>query len=183
MMMARMKFAREGGNTLVIVMLMLLALSAVGAALLSIALVEVDISGNQRSGEMALYNADAGLRAALPGVLPGLKTGETQLTNIASTVLPEKAVNNGVGDLADSSFAVEGEMAFDSKNNHVKCQLEGQEHHRGRRMFLFESTGYVYPPGTGMGDPRRAYAARGVEAIVMTPPEDNVCPPGLGGQY
>lgn len=171
---------REDGNTMLIVLLMLLVLTGIGASLLTIATVDVDIAGNQRTGETALYTADAGMREGMETLSQDIASGTVSLTNNLTDVIVEsnlKTIANGTGD-PRYSYQVQGSLAFNEQLVAVDCDLVGQNmaEGAGRRRFRLISTGRVYPPGVTL-DPTQAFAEKQIEVIMQGPLEYGVCPP------
>ena len=90
------KLKNEQGNTMIIVLLLLLVLTAVGSGLLAIAGVDIDIAANQRSGESALYFADAGIRDGLSTLNGQIDSGDVDLSPSLGELIAEKAMPKSI---------------------------------------------------------------------------------------
>ena len=166
---------RRGGAALVVTLLVLLAISAIGAGLVIIASTDVEIAGNVRSGEQALYYADAGIQLALTNV--NVNNTAIPPAGFAAVIYPsgggyQNVVDPSNNPVPNAQFQVTGETNVNNNGFSVVCNIPGFSIDYGQRTFHFTSTGIA---GSG--------TSRQVDAIVYSQPQSGVCPPGMGKQY
>lgn len=174
---------RARGTILVITLLVLLILTAMGVAMVSLAGFELDVSGNVRAGEQALYNADYGLQKALAGFDANGSSGAIPNgfgATLAQVVPPLPAEYEAVLDdsgaaVANSYYRVVAEMDAAPNPNGgiftIECNIPEYPTDYGRRRYHLISTGLV------------SGATRQVEAVILSMPLPGLCPPGMGEQH
>ena len=156
---------REHGSILIITLLVLAALTIIGVATISLSGFDGELAITQRSGDQALYVAEAGIHYGANKV----KGDTTLISGHTETA----SVNNGSGSVSFPGVSQPAEMTINigpsplPNGGNVECGLVGYSDRFGTIMFKVEST------GKGPGG-----ATRQVEAHLRLPPAEGLCPPG-----
>lgn len=178
---------KEHGSALVITLLVLLALTGIGTATVYFASQSSELSVVSRAADQTVYYADAGVNWGVNYILTkgqqaaaaGYKTegrgGPATNPDLVLTNPAGNAVRYSAGGAAtDAEIAVEIGPSPDSKGQTIACGIPGFSERFGSPRFRVDSDA-VGPIG----------ARRSVEAHVLMPPREGMCPPGqnVAGGY
>ena len=173
-----MRRTRESGAVLVITLLVLLALTVLGMSTIFLTGVSNEIAINQRAGDQALYVAEAGVNLGIGMViddpaLPQANYHTEGFNSGAETGLPaDVTIKNGGSDAtfpggAVATAAIRIKESADARGQTISCGLIGYSERFGSMRFRVDSI------GNGPGGSKRQ-----VEAHVLMPPQEGICPPG-----
>lgn len=159
----------ERGSALIITLVVLLALTVLGLGTILLAGADQEVAVYSRTGDQALYVAEAGLYW-------GAKQVDANIALIdppAGTTLTPTQMNDGSGGVLFAGvnqtavMSVTVSQAADANGKIIQCGLPGYSDRFGSKRFQVVST------GTGPGG-----ASRVVQAIMTLPPQEGICPPG-----
>ena len=169
----------QSGSALVVTLIVLGALTVLGLGTIFLAGADTEAVIATRTGDQALYVAEAGINW-------GIKKGDENRAIIAAgykTVSlggtePDPIIHDGTANVVfpggqAASAGVEVGPGPDSRGQSFYCGIPGYSERFGSPRFK------VYAEGKGPSN-----AVRAVEAYVLLPPEEGVCPPGqqvIGG--
>jgi len=165
-----MRLARkEEGSALIVTLLVLLALTVTGTALVFYAGSHNEMAISGRAQDQTLFYADAGANWGLNWIATqgfakaaaGTSTSVPLLDNSAASV----QFNGAAGTAVNASAAVQVGPSFDSKGQGVVCGLVGSSTDYGQPRFRVASS------ATGPLN-----ATRSVEAHVLLTPVKGMCP-------
>lgn len=163
----------ESGSILIITLLVLLAISSIGVGLIVVAGSDLDVSANVKTGEQAVYYADAGLQKVLSSFDPENSGSIPSGFNVTMTEILNETVKDPTNaPVFGASYVVKAEMDVGSSGFSIECNIPGYSLDYGQRRFHLISTG-IGPGGT----------TRELEAVILTKPSPGLCPPGLGEQH
>lgn len=166
--MRKSQLKRERASALIITLVVLLALTVLGLGTILLAGADQEVGVYSRTGDQALYVAEA-------GIYWGAKQVDADITLIDApgTVFAPQQMNNGSADIdfpgynQPAEMTVEVSESADSNGRIIQCGLPGYSDRFGSKRFQVLST------GKGPGG-----ALRQVQAIMMLPPQEGICPPG-----
>lgn len=166
-MRGTMRTSLERGSALVVTLLALGALTILGLGTIALSGMDGEIAINQRSGDQALYVAEAGVRygSAQAALNPALATGAT--LNVRINDGSADVAFKGVGNTTDMNIVIG--PAPGATGNAVVCGIPGYSDKFGSMQFQVVSTGKG-PSG----------ASRQMQAIMLLPPVEGLCPPSGG---
>lgn len=164
--------AREGerGSALIMTLMVLLVLTLIGTGTVYLTGAHHEIAANSRAGDQALYVAEAGvnwgLRWAEDNGLAATAAGHTEVATLLDAG-DNPIQYSGVSGLVNATVEVEIGPSPDSQGQSITCGLVGFSERYGSPRFRVDAL------GNGPGGSRRA-----VEAHVLLPPQEGLCPPG-----
>ncbi len=166
------------GSTLVVVLLVLLALSVLGVSTIFVAGLHSEVSTHARAGEQALHIAEAGVNYGKDFAIknPNQVAAEYNTTTFATASNPADTTDINLTDggspvrLPDGSqarFGFQLGPSVDSQGRTVQCGIPGFSDKFGSVRFRVDSRGYG-----------PANAMREIEAHILLPPREGLCPAG-----
>ncbi len=168
-----MRRACERGSVMVITLLVLAALTVLGISTIYLTGFDGEIALNMRAGDQALYIAEAGVNW---GISKG-EADDSLILNGYSTSgygggNTDVRLNDGTSDLTfaggqAATVAVKIQASRDTNGSSVHCGIPGFSDRFGSYRFRVDSKGNG-PSG----------AIREVEAHILLPPRDGLCPAG-----
>lgn len=160
----------EQGSALIMTLMVLLVLTLIGTGTVYLTGSHHEIAANSRAGDQALYVAEAGinwgLRWAEDNGLAATAAGHTETTTLRDGADSPVQFSGPTGAV-DATVEVEIGPSPDSQGQSITCGLVGFSERYGSPRFRVDSL------GMGPGGSRRA-----IEAHVMLPPQEGLCPPG-----
>jgi Tfp pilus assembly protein PilX len=159
---------RERGSALIITLIVLLALTVLGLGTILLAGADQEVGVYSRTGDQALYVAEAGIYWGAKQV-----DANTALINAPGTNFTPLNMNDGSADIyfpgvsQGALMTVSVSESADANGKIIQCGLPGYSDRFGSKRFQVLST------GTGPGG-----ASRQVQAIMILPPQEGICPPG-----
>lgn len=165
---------RDRGSILVVTLLVLGALTVLGLATITLSGIDGEIALNQRAGDQAFYVAEAGIYAGVAAV-----SANPSLANSSPPAfIPNSNLTSDGGSSGEVYFPgattpaqMQVQVGTDGSASPVQCGLLGFSDKFGTMQFQVIST------GIGPG-PVGAQATRQVQAIMLLPPTEGLCPPG-----
>lgn len=167
--MTTIRSTAERGSALIITLVILLALTVLGLGTILLAGADQEVAVYSRTGDQALYVAEAGLYW-------GAKQVDANIALIdppaGTTLAPQQMTYDGTGIVTfagsqAAQMSVTVSQAMDANGKVIQCGLSGYSDRFGSKRFQVVST------GTGPGG-----ASRVVQAIMTLPPQEGICPPG-----
>lgn len=157
---------RESGSALIITLLVLTALTVLGLGSIFLTGAGAEVSIAARTGDQALYVAEAGVNY-------GVKLGIDDFSRVATNYSETITLQDGAGAVAFPGVGANAtaEVALSQSQNalgqSILCGLPGYSDKFGSQRFQVNAIGHG-PNG----------ASREVEAHVLMPPREGICPPG-----